>query len=393
MIGRTNADGGGSVTSDETTAKAGDVLKGQTYLGADTDDEAGTGTLELTGDAAAGHVLSGKTFYNTNAKTKVTGTIASMDGTVITPSASAQTISCSGKYMTGDCIVNAVSGLSAGNIKNGAAVGGVTGTYKGLGNATAAQVLSGSTFSTASLSNATGTMTNYSGYTSASKPVASTFRSTASGSYIYVSPGGNGYYTTGSYLRVPAANLTAGNIKKGVSILGITGTFQGMVDSPYYLLKSGSNHLETAAGMSYIASQVSSSTTGVKESDHGSSYIYMELRIPNSTSAGGWVLWRLSNAAISLAAYKTLYLKVTSTLYGNGPTYQRLGLNTSGSVTGNSFNAYIDIANSISQGTYSLDISSLNSSYWFYFYQQGPGTGSRGVSGSQISISELYLVS
>lgn len=67
--------GGGGASSDECTATAGDVLKGQTYVGADTNDEVGTGTLELTGNAADGSVLNGKTYYNTDAKTKRTGTM------------------------------------------------------------------------------------------------------------------------------------------------------------------------------------------------------------------------------------------------------------------------------------------------------------------------------
>ena len=68
--------GGGGVGSDEVTVTAGDVLKGKTYLGNDTDDEIGTGTLELTGDAGLNDVLSGKTFYTSDPKVKQTGTLA-----------------------------------------------------------------------------------------------------------------------------------------------------------------------------------------------------------------------------------------------------------------------------------------------------------------------------
>ena len=39
------ASGGGGAGSDECTAAAGDVLKGKTYVGSDTDDEVGTGTM------------------------------------------------------------------------------------------------------------------------------------------------------------------------------------------------------------------------------------------------------------------------------------------------------------------------------------------------------------
>lgn len=64
---------GGGVPSDELTALLSDVLKGKTAVTSDSDDEAAEGTLELTGDAADSHVLSGKTYYNTDAKGKRTG--------------------------------------------------------------------------------------------------------------------------------------------------------------------------------------------------------------------------------------------------------------------------------------------------------------------------------
>lgn len=51
-------------------------------------------------------------------------------------------------------------GLSAAKIAIGNTILGINGTYTGLGNATATQVLAGAKFSTASLSNATGTMQN-----------------------------------------------------------------------------------------------------------------------------------------------------------------------------------------------------------------------------------------
>lgn len=73
------------------------MIKGQSCLGI-------SGTATSDANAAAGNILSGKTAYvNGN---KITGNIASMGGQTITPSASQQTVSCSGKYMTGNVIVN-----------------------------------------------------------------------------------------------------------------------------------------------------------------------------------------------------------------------------------------------------------------------------------------------
>lgn len=187
--------GGSGSGSDECTATRAEVLKGYKTITSDSDDEVVEGTLELSGDAADSQVLSGKTYYNTNAQNKrsgtmtnngavsqtlnagasytipsgyhngtgkvtanslasqtsasaaaghilsgqtawvngnrITGNIASIGGQTISPGASSQTVSSSGKYMTGNVVVNAISNLSAANIKKGTVVGGVTGTFEG----------------------------------------------------------------------------------------------------------------------------------------------------------------------------------------------------------------------------------------------------------------------
>ena len=64
----------GGAPTDELTATPGEVMKGYKFLGSGSDEEQ-TGTLELTGNAAVNHVLQGKTFYNTNPKQKLTGTM------------------------------------------------------------------------------------------------------------------------------------------------------------------------------------------------------------------------------------------------------------------------------------------------------------------------------
>lgn len=67
--------GGGSSSSDDCTASANDILKGKTAVYNGSDDDIGTGTLELTGSATDGYVYSGKTYYNTDAHTIRTGSM------------------------------------------------------------------------------------------------------------------------------------------------------------------------------------------------------------------------------------------------------------------------------------------------------------------------------
>ena len=64
----------GGAPTDELTATPTEVMKGYKFLGAGSDDEQ-VGTLELTGNAVVNHVLQGETFYSTNPKQKLTGTM------------------------------------------------------------------------------------------------------------------------------------------------------------------------------------------------------------------------------------------------------------------------------------------------------------------------------
>lgn len=67
--------GGSGAGSDDCTGTAAELLKGYTGILKGSDDEPIPGTLELTGNAQAAHVLNGETFYTNNAKSKQTGTM------------------------------------------------------------------------------------------------------------------------------------------------------------------------------------------------------------------------------------------------------------------------------------------------------------------------------
>lgn len=169
----TNAGGGGGASSDELTAARGDVLKGKTAVTSDSNDEPVEGTLELTGDLSAVDAKKGTTFYNTDAKKKETGMLeektsvyegaGTLDGTSKRLQLSIPTraiYTAASKIYATYANIASLIGLTAAKLAQGQSVLGMTGTYKGRGNATAAQVLSGYTFSTASLDNASGTMPN-----------------------------------------------------------------------------------------------------------------------------------------------------------------------------------------------------------------------------------------
>ena len=106
-------------------ATASDLLSGKT---ATVDAGEITGTLALTGDAAAENVLSGKKFYMDDPKTQLTGTMINKinSATVLTPSTTDQAIP-QGYYggIVTDGKVLGDADLVAGNIKSGVNIFGV----------------------------------------------------------------------------------------------------------------------------------------------------------------------------------------------------------------------------------------------------------------------------
>ena len=112
----------------------GDVIKGVTF---GTEEGLKTGTLELTGDAVTADVLSGKTFYSTNPKSKLTGSMTNRGAVThtITTQGGSYTIPAGYHNGSGKVIAN-FANLIASNIREGVNVGGVVGTFKGGWNVT-----------------------------------------------------------------------------------------------------------------------------------------------------------------------------------------------------------------------------------------------------------------
>ena len=199
------------ISGTQTITGDADLVTGNIKAGANIFGVAGKASVVDTADAtaAAARILSGYTGYVNGAK--ITGTIASKAAATYTPGTSTQTIAA-GYYLSGTQTISAVAGLSAGNIKTGVKVGGVTGTYKGVGTATAARVLTGYTFSTAALSGASGTMVNRGAIT----------KSLTTQGASYTVP--VGYHSGSGKVTASFSNLSAGNVKKGVNIGGVVGS-------------------------------------------------------------------------------------------------------------------------------------------------------------------------
>lgn len=165
--------GGGGADLDVVTAGAGDVLAGKVIVG--PDGEPLTGTLALSGNASDGQVLNGQTYYNTDAKTKRTGTMPNRG-------AVNQSLAINGSYTI------------------------PAGFHNGSGKVTQDIPTKGAQTYTPGTANQT---------------IAA------------------GQYLTGPQTIKGDPNLIPANIKKGVSIMGNIGTWEGYVSSPLNLFNSG----------------------------------------------------------------------------------------------------------------------------------------------------------
>lgn len=171
-------------------------IAGGKYLGRDIEFAAmpaGSAVLErndnvVTLRKTAGYIPSGP---------DETETVPAYTGvTSMTPGASAKTFSVADKYCGSDLTVEGDSDLKATNIKNGVTIFGITGTYSGSSYAT------------------------YSG--------ATTITPSTSAQYFYT----NGYYVDSNLKVNGSSYLKAANIKKGVTIFGVTGTYEASAVAP-----------------------------------------------------------------------------------------------------------------------------------------------------------------
>lgn len=203
--------GGGSGDLDLVTAAAGDIPKGLTIIG--PDGEPITGTLELTGTAADSQVLEKKTYYNTDLKTKRTGTM-------VVREAKNTSLNCGGSYTIPAGYHNGAGKVTANSLSS-----------QTVADSSAGHILKGKT-AWVSGKKITGTIESQGALTINPGTTAKT------GSV-------SGKYMTGN-ITVPAINISAAYIKKGQKITfpdgsSVTGTFEGYVAEPTDLYYMGQN--------------------------------------------------------------------------------------------------------------------------------------------------------
>jgi hypothetical protein len=192
-----------TATAQDAALMAGNIKKDVSIFGV-------TGNVvQASGTATAAQVLSGVTFCN--ASVGSTGTMTNNGAWSTTPGTTAQTIPTG--YHNGSGAVAGDSDLMAGNIREGANIFGVAGSsIEASGTAVEGEVLLGKTFSKAGAAGLTGSMPNRGAVILTPGPAD-----------VAIVAG----YHNGSGTVVGDTDLTVGNIKKDVTIFGVTGEYRG----------------------------------------------------------------------------------------------------------------------------------------------------------------------
>lgn len=239
-----------------------------------------------------------------------------------TPGTSDQSIA-SGQYLNGTQTIKGDSNLTAANIKSGVKIFNVTGSYAGSSSGGNTPNLQAKTVTP---SESTQTVSPDSGYDGLSKVTVNAISSTYIGSDVtkknaatYIPKTtdqsiASGQYLSGTQTIKGDANLVAGNIKSGVNIFGVTGTYAAGGSSG----GSGNNNVEAYAVTDTNPSVSFKRTDGtIKLWGYGT-----------MTSYGGW-----GGQTTSLVAFEgDKYHK--SAIYG-GPSSTNLSLSISnGKLTG-----------------------------------------------------------
>ena len=186
--------GGRTATASDTNLSAGNIKTGVTIFGM-----AGTFTSDAT--AVPAEILSGKTAYVNGAL--VTGTVTA--GNNVTGTSLSMTIP-DGLYSGSKTATTSDGNLSAGNIKTGVTIFGTVGTFTNDGDAVAGNLLLGKK-----------------AYVNGMLVTGSIPTQTLSADSATVNAG----YYAATMLNAVDTDLTAGNIKSGVTLFGVAGNYAG----------------------------------------------------------------------------------------------------------------------------------------------------------------------
>lgn len=323
------------------------------------------------GDATAGWVLADKTF-SSSAGIKIQGTIENRSGTSDAYGEYSATASWDATNKRIRMRIPKTAYYNTLNYLYSAA--------SNFGDVGAGSVLEGKYFTSTAGIKIQGTMPSQTAHNSTSNYVAGTFKSGATG-YVFATPGSAGYYNTSTYIRVPVANLSAGNIKKGVTVGGIKGTFEGQATTPLNLITASNSDSYVTC---YNGFQYAQSSSVIYRANFNNAYDSMKFNNTKSytgftldmDASGGltndpYCICRLNPTAFSLNGYSTITVTLTSSYRKSANITvekPRFGVSTNGALTSSTMAAYVDVTLGVNQAVYTIDVSNLTGSYYFYIW-------------------------
>lgn len=394
MIGSTNLGGGGGVGSDELTATAANVLENTTYVGADTDDELAEGTM-----INRNKMQDAPGINDSNAEVPVhVGSLVQMnkatDGATyldISP-ATGYYESGGGTYVGGKIAdVNSAIGLTAGKILAGQSAGTLAGTATSDANAANWQIASGAT-AYVNGSKITGTLVE--------RGQAQYGNFGSGNGYVAINALPEGIYRSNGANWAPEARiatstlasgigLNASVIKKGVSILGIMGTFEGWVSDTLLLFSNGTWSNLSTTGISYLGvSQDSYLCANANAYVDGGNLCFTGKALGGDN--GYFQITARLNQSFNLTGYNYLKFYYAGKNEGSHtPVYATFAYVSSGN---NDIIVYTSGSTLKNSGTGVLNISSLSGYYWIYFGAvMASEWGYSNIGQSYAYISQLYL--
>lgn len=389
--------GGGGVGSDELTATASNVLTGTKYVGADTNDEAGTGTMAdksgstqsatATLDSTNKRVqltvpATGK--YDTNAKLfvdyatlasllgveaakmlttenilGVQGTIGSKAAATYYATTSDQTISA-GQYLGGAQTIKKLTqtNLAAGNIKKGVTITINNGNANVWSVAGSLAVTSAINFSAAALSGSSIRIS----WTNPSK-------GPWEGVFIQMSTSGNPGVSGGTRVYTGRGNSTTAGGSNYVDITGLSvGTTYYFTCTSYATgLGNGASYNVSAKTKGFVLFGPGNNAAGLAPYNTGASSYYVVydnyIHLPKTNSAATqYQMKGTTTFSVNLSGYSALKWKVKCTGYGGGlPIYHwpQIRLHNSSNNTFNMNTIYWD--NTITTGQETIISRALTS--------------------------------
>lgn len=352
---------GGGIGSEDVTSTKDKVLTGYTAVTKDSNDDPIAGTMpnngSISGSLNCGQSKSIPAGYTTGG----TVTANSLASQTSANAAASQILSGQSAWVNGSKITGTMP--NRGTVNQGLSINGSytipSGYHSGSGKVTQSIPVQGGSTTTPSTSNKTIVAANR--------------------------------YVNGNIIVAGNSNLTAANIKKGVNIFGVTGTWEGYVATPTDLYKYGANpygfkaftyHGEAAME----SNQIKLRAQGYSEDDD---------------DGGTSRYWSYSSAPSAKSINLTGYSKLTMTYYVYWGSYYD-GNGARGWVKMGTTNSYItdpaltfehvaqvadmSSSTSIGQKTLTLDVSSINATK----YITAQVTGFRGY-GFGIYIYQISL--